>query len=62
MGGDQESYFAWLTLVDNVSELTREKWDDVFRKNVYEFFNLLSYISHKNKKHKELIEKWKRTH
>ena len=60
--GNGREYFSWITLVDNVSELTRERWDDVFMKNVYEFFNLLSYIQYKNKKMKDNIEKWKRSH
>ena len=62
MGTDEESYFGWLALVDNVSGLTRDRWDDVFRKNIYEFFNLLAYLRHKNNKTKEQIEKWKQTH
>lgn len=62
MGSNQESYFAWLTLIDNISDLTKDKWDDVFKKNIYEFFNLLAYLRHKNKRQKEQIEKWKRTH
>ena len=62
MGRSQEEYFSWLTLVDNVAELTHDKWDDVFRKNIYEFFNLISYLRFKNEKIKERIEKWKQTH
>lgn len=56
----QTEYFGWLSLIDSVSELTREKWDDVFRKNIYEFFNLLSYLKQKNENLKNSIEKWKR--
>lgn len=62
VGGNEEEYFSWLALVDDVGELTRDKWDDVFRKNIYEFFNLLAYLRHKNNKRKEQIEKWKQTH
>lgn len=62
MESNEENYFGWLTLIDNVSELCREKWDDVFLKNIYEFFNLVSYLKHKNNKQKEQIEKWKRSH
>lgn len=62
VGSDQESYFGWLTLVDNVGQLTRDKFDDVFKKNIYEFFNLLAFLKHKNNKEKERIEKWKQTH
>lgn len=62
MGYDQEKYFGWLTLIDNVSDLTKDKWDDVFKKSIYEFFNLISYLKYKNRKQKEQIEKWKRTH
>ena len=62
MGEDETGYFSWLALVDNVGQLTRDKWDDVFRKNIYEFFNLLAYLKHKNKKINELTEKWKHQH
>lgn len=62
MGGNEETYFSWISLVDSVSQLTRDKWDDVFKKNIYEFFNLLAYLKHKSNKEKERIEKWKREH
>jgi len=45
--------------VDDVSELTRETWDAVFKKTIYEFFNLLSYLRQKNENLKNSIEKWK---
>ena len=62
MGGGQEGYFGWLTLVDNVSGLVREPWDGVLRKNIYEFFNLVSYLRYKTDKERKMIEKWKKTH
>lgn len=62
MGENEERYFTWLALVDSVSQLTRDPWDTVFSKNIYEFFNLLSYLKHKSNKEKERIEKWKREH
>lgn len=62
LGESEESYFGWLTLVDNIGQLTRDKWDDVFKKNIYEFFNLLSFLRYKNNKQKEQIEKWKQSH
>ena len=62
LGENEESYFGWLALIDNVGELTRDKWDDVFKKNIYEFFNLVSYLQYKSKKQKDQIEKWKQSH
>lgn len=62
LGESKGDYFGWLTLVDNVGQLTRDKWDDIFEKNIYEFFNLLSYLKYKNNRQKEQIEKWKRSH
>lgn len=62
MGGNEETYFSWLALVESVSDLTKDKWDDVFTKNIYEFFNLLAYLKHRNQKQKEMIDKWKRSH
>lgn len=62
MESNEEGYFNWLTLIDEVGELTRDKWDDVFKKNIYEFFNLVAYLKYKNKRRKEQIEKWKQAH
>lgn len=62
MESDKGNYFGWITLVDNVGQLTRDKWDDIFSKNIYEFFNLVSYLKYKNNKQKEQIERWKQTH
>lgn len=45
-----------------MSETTRKTWDDVFAMNVYEFFNIVSYIRWKNEKQKESIRKWKQSH
>lgn len=60
LGDNKNTYFEWLALIDNVSNLTRDKWDDVFQKNIYEFFNLLAYLKDKNKREKKQIERWKK--
>lgn len=43
--------------VDNVAEVLRIPYFEVFNITVTEFLNILSYISYKNKKLKEQIEK-----
>lgn len=60
--GDSEKYFGWLGLVDTVHGLTGDKWDEVFEKSIYEFFNLLSYAKYKAKIQKQQIDKWKQMH
>lgn len=46
--------------MDQVSELTRETWDNIFQKNVYEFLNLVCYLKDKRAMEKNEIEKFKR--
>jgi hypothetical protein len=43
-----------------VSETIRENWDSVFQKNIYEFFNILSYRNNKDEKLQQQLEKWRR--
>ena len=60
VGQDYEEYFGWLSLVNSVSEATRETWDNVFKKSIYEFFNILSYLRWSTERQKQMIEKYKR--
>ena len=53
---------AWLSLVDEVSEATREPWSKVWEKTVIEFFNILMYCRWKAEKRKADAEKWKMAH
>ena len=50
----------WVYLVDCVSETCRCSWDEVFNKNIYEFFNILSYRKDKKAEEKRQIEMYKR--
>jgi hypothetical protein len=60
-GGEEEVSVAvqfnkkwgWFSCVDTVSQTLRISWDEVFNKNVVEFFNVLSYA-----KDKVELEKW----
>lgn len=47
-------------MIDMVSELTRDSWDNVLKKNIYEFLNLVCYIKDKKAMEKNEIEKMKR--
>ena len=42
-----------------MSELTRESWDKVLEKNVYEFLNLVSYLKSKRAMEKYEIDNFK---
>ena len=57
---ESEKTFRWLSHIDSVSETLRVSWDDVFSMNVYEFFNILSYVKEKNRRRTEEMKKWSR--
>ena len=50
----------WFYLIDQVSDLTKETWDNVLKKNIYEFLNLVCYIKSKRAMEKNEMEKFKR--
>lgn len=58
-GGDQG--YAWMGLLDVVSETLRTSWHDVLHISVIEFLNIAAYRKEKNRKEKEALEKWKRS-
>lgn len=55
---EENNSFLWFSLIDEVSTLVHCSWDDVFNKNVIEFFNILSYNKEKNRRIKAEQEKW----
>lgn len=55
-GGDT---YKWLSMVDCVSETTRENWDKVFEYQITQFFNILIYRIEKDKREEEKIKNWK---
>ena len=59
---DGELFNRWLSLIDEVSELTRLDFNKVWLMNVNEFFTYASYNRWKSKKKMEAMEKWKRQH
>lgn len=52
----------WIFWVDTISELVRQNWDEVMRKNITEFLSLMCYRKDKSLWEKEQAEKWKKTH
>ncbi|MBR0321151.1 MAG: hypothetical protein IIX08_02040 [Bacteroidales bacterium] len=42
-----------------MSATVRKSWDDVFSMNVYEFFNIVSYLRWKDEREKQRIQRWK---
>lgn len=61
-GGAFSERWGWIASVDAVSETVREGWDQVFRRPVLEFLNILAYRKDKREEEKRAIEEWKRTH
>ena len=51
--------YNWLSLVDCVSETTREPWSVVWDMNVYEFFNILGFAYTRAEIRKKEMAKWK---
>ena len=52
------SSFQWYSLIDGVSETTRESWNVVWGMGIYEFFNIVAYRNEKSERQKEEIKKW----
>lgn len=47
-------------MIEQVSDLTKETWDNVFQMNVVEFLNIMCYIKDKKAMEKNEIDKFKR--
>ena len=54
--------WGWVYWVDRVSETVRDSWNNVYKMNPYEFFNILCYRKDKDEEEKRKLEEWKRTH
>lgn len=54
-----EYKWGWISSVDVVSETIREPWSVVFKMNVVEFLNILSYTRDKANEKKRQMEKYK---
>lgn len=63
-GGNSEfgEKWAWISLIDLVSETTRCRWDDVWEMNVYEFFNYVAYAKDKAAEKERQIKEWQKKH
>ena len=51
--------WGWIYQVDTVSECVKASWDVVFRMNVIEFLNILSYNKDKKEEEKRQAQKLK---
>ena len=56
----RDTEYTWLGCIDIVSETLRISWHEVYRISVIEFLNMLAYVKEKNRKEKEVLEKWRR--
>lgn len=54
--------WGWIFNVDRVSETMRISWNDTFKMNIIEFFNVLCYIKDKGEWEKQQMEEYKRKH
>lgn len=56
---ESTSSYVWFSLIDAVSETVREPWNNVWKMNIYEFFNILSYREEKYKRQADMLKKYK---
>lgn len=56
------SRWGWAYSVDEVSQVMRKSWDEVYSMGVLEFLNVLSYTRDKREFEKQALENWKKTH
>ena len=54
--------WAYIELIDLVSETQRISWQQVNEMSIIEFFNTVSYAIYKSKKREEQINRYKKTH
>ena len=54
--------WCWIYHIDQVAEVRRQSWDEIFSLNVVEFLNMLCYIRDKRNWEKKQREEWRRTH
>lgn len=52
----------WLYLIDLYSDITKERWSDVWNKPIGEFFTIIQFAKLKAKRGEEALNKWKATH
>ena len=57
-GGFQDKW-GWIAAVDSVSETIREPWGVVFKMNIVEFLNIMSYIKDKGIEKKRQMQEYK---
>lgn len=65
VGGSDESGgagFIYLSLIKEVSELTREPWSHVFEMSVIEFFNYINFSRWDKERERRQAEEWQLKH
>ena len=58
----ESNSWAYIELIDLVSETQRISWQEVNEMSVIEFCNSISYAIYKNKKKEQSINQYKKTH
>lgn len=50
--------FLWLSLVKEFSDMTKERWEDVWTIDMPTFFNIISFSREFSKRQQEEMRKW----
>lgn len=58
-GGEGNATFAWLYLIKEVSDLTKEPWEKVWEKCIVEFFNLVSFSRYLHNREQAMINNYR---
>lgn len=56
--GETDRTFVLLALIREFSEMTHDKWGDVFETDIYTFFNILAFSRKWNEYEKKQRQKW----
>lgn len=56
-----EQFNRYLSLIDEVSEVMRQSFNETWEMNIYAFFTYAAYSRWKSKKQQEAIARWQNT-
>lgn len=56
-----EQFNKYLSLIDEVSEVMRQSFNETWEMNIYAFFTYAAYSRWKSKKQQEAIARWQNT-
>ncbi len=56
---DDGGTYAWLSLLRNVSDLTKMSWDKMWEMEISEFFSYVAFNMAYNKRQQEIMDKYR---